>query len=69
MDAWPPPPKNSLRYRLARIETLLGRSLRDFATLVDLHLATLARDATRVFDHDGEGRSAGGRSGHRGQDA
>jgi purine catabolism regulator len=61
--------ENSLRYRLARIETLLGRSLRDFATLVDLHLATLARDATRVFDHDGEGRIAGGRSGHRGQDA
>jgi sugar diacid utilization regulator len=44
--------ENSLRYRLSRIEGLLDRSLRDFPTLVDLHLATLARDATRVFDAD-----------------
>jgi purine catabolism regulator len=37
---------NSMRYRLSRIETLLGRSLSDFATLVDIHLATLAREVT-----------------------
>jgi purine catabolism regulator len=32
--------ENSLRYRLRRIEAILGRSLRDLATVVDLHLAT-----------------------------
>lgn len=30
---------NSLRYRLGRIEEVLGRSLHDLATIVDLHLA------------------------------
>jgi PucR family transcriptional regulator, purine catabolism regulatory protein len=53
--------ENSLRYRLSRIEGLLDRSLRDFPTLVDLHLATLARDATRVFDADALRPDAGGR--------
>jgi len=32
--------ENSLRYRLRRIEAILGRSLRDLCTIVDLHLAT-----------------------------
>lgn len=39
--------ENSLRYRLRRVETLLGVSLRDLPTLVDLHLATAAERATR----------------------
>ena len=34
--------ENSLRYRLGRIEALLGCSLREVPTLVDLYLATLA---------------------------
>lgn len=37
--------ENSLRYRLARIEKLLGRPLRDLPTLVDLYVATLTHDA------------------------
>ena len=32
--------ENSLRYRLKRIEAILGRSLRELPTIVDLHLAT-----------------------------
>ncbi|MFN8185711.1 MAG: helix-turn-helix domain-containing protein [Gaiellales bacterium] len=32
--------QNSLRYRLTRIEAILGRSLRDVSTIVDVHLAT-----------------------------
>ena len=31
---------NSLRYRLSRVEAVLGRSLRDLPTVVDLFLAT-----------------------------
>jgi purine catabolism regulator len=37
--------ENSLRYRLRRIETILGRSLRELPTIVDLHLATVAERA------------------------
>jgi DNA-binding PucR family transcriptional regulator len=33
---------NSLRYRLARIEELIGRSLRLPSTIADLHIALLA---------------------------
>ena len=32
--------ENSLRYRLRRIEAVLGRSLREGRTIVDLYLAT-----------------------------
>jgi purine catabolism regulator len=32
--------ENSLRYRLRRIEQILGRSLRDVGTIAELHLAT-----------------------------
>ena len=34
--------ENSLRHRLSRIESLLDRSLRELATVVELYLATLA---------------------------
>ena len=34
---------NTLRYRLGRIEQLLGRSLKDPATIAELHLALLTR--------------------------
>lgn len=44
--------ENSLRYRLSRIESLLGRSLRDLPTLADLHLATLAREIGEVPRRD-----------------
>jgi purine catabolism regulator len=37
--------ENSLRYRLRRIEQLLGRSLRDVGTIAELHLATAGRSA------------------------
>jgi PucR family transcriptional regulator, purine catabolism regulatory protein len=37
---------NSLRYRLARIERLLGRSLREPATIANLYLATLVEAAS-----------------------
>lgn len=37
---------NSLRYRLGRIERLLGRSLREAATIANLYLATLVQDAS-----------------------
>ena len=36
---------NSLRYRLAKIEELIGRSLRLPATIADLHIALLAEQA------------------------
>ena len=39
--------ENSLRYRLKRIEGLLGASLRELPTLVDLHLATAAERTAR----------------------
>lgn len=39
--------QNSLRYRLGRIEEILGRSLREVRTIVDLHLAT----TTERFGH------------------
>ena len=38
---------NSLRYRLARIEELLGRSLKRPATIAELHIALLADPRTR----------------------
>jgi purine catabolism regulator len=34
---------NTLRYRLGRIEHILGRSLRDPAVIAELHLALLTR--------------------------
>jgi purine catabolism regulator len=36
---------NSLRYRLARIEELLGRPLRQPSTIAELHIALLAEQA------------------------
>jgi len=36
---------NSVRYRLSRIEALLGRPLRSPATIADLHIALAADDA------------------------
>jgi len=48
--------QNSLRYRLRRIEAILGRSLHDLPTLANLYLAVLA-DATLI---QGDGRAAGG---------
>ena len=38
---------NTLRYRLGRIETALGQSLRSPATVASLHLALVAVSATR----------------------
>jgi PucR family transcriptional regulator, purine catabolism regulatory protein len=38
---------NSLRYRLSRIEALLGRSLKRPATIAELHIALLADPRTR----------------------
>lgn len=37
--------ENSLRYRLTRVESLIGRPLRELSTLFDLYVATLDRDA------------------------
>ncbi len=39
--------ENSLRYRIKRVEALVGASLRELPTLVDLHLATAADRTTR----------------------
>jgi purine catabolism regulator len=39
--------ENSLRYRLRRIEKLLGASLRELQTLTDLYLATAAERSSR----------------------
>lgn len=36
--------ENSLRYRLTRVETLIGRPLRELSTLFDLYVATLDGD-------------------------
>jgi purine catabolism regulator len=47
---------NSLRYRLAKIEELLGRSLRVPATIADLHIALLAE---RTGEGDQEARALG----------
>ena len=52
--------ENSLRYRLGRIEALLGCSLREVPTLVDLYLATLAVGAGQ-----GATRAPGGAAGAR----
>jgi PucR family transcriptional regulator, purine catabolism regulatory protein len=41
---------NSLRYRLAKIEELIGRSLRVPATIADLHIALLAEGAGEAPD-------------------
>ena len=38
---------NSLRYRLTRIEEVLGRSLKRPATIAELHIALLADPRTR----------------------
>jgi purine catabolism regulator len=46
--------QNSLRYRLGRIEAVLGRSLREVRTIVDLHLAT----TTERFGHSLQGERA-----------
>jgi DNA-binding PucR family transcriptional regulator len=35
---------NTVRYRLARVESELGRSLQDMAAVVDLYIALLAVD-------------------------
>jgi purine catabolism regulator len=37
---------NTLRYRLSRVEKLLGRSLRNPATIAELSLALLAAQST-----------------------
>ncbi len=50
--------QNSLRYRLGRIEGILGRSLREVKTIVDLHLAT----TNERFGH-GQGDSPPTRAG------
>jgi DNA-binding PucR family transcriptional regulator len=34
--------RNSLRYRLARVEQLLGRSLKQPATIAAIHIALIA---------------------------
>lgn len=52
---------NSLRYRLARIEELIGRSLRLPSTIADLHIALLAERTgeapDRLGGHLDDGRS------------